>query len=50
MIKKLEKILERYYKLNELVSDADVISRMDEWKKYTKELADISETAEKYLD
>lgn len=50
MIKKLEKILERYYKLNELVSDADVISHMDEWKKYTKELADVSETAEKYLE
>lgn len=50
MIKKLEKILEMYYKLNELVSDADVISHMDEWKKYTKELSDISETAEKYLE
>ena len=31
MFKKLDKMLERYSKLNELVSDADVIQRMDEF-------------------
>ena len=50
MFKKLDKMLERYEKLNELVSDADVISRMDEWKAYTKELADMTETVEKYTE
>ena len=50
MFKKLDKLLERYDKLNQLVGDADVISRMDEWKAYTKELADISETVEKYSE
>ena len=50
MFKKLDKIIERFDKLNELVSDADVIARMDEWKAYTKELADITETAEKYSE
>jgi len=50
MLKKLEKILERYEKLNELVSDPEIIARMDEWKKYTKELADLTETAEKYSE
>ncbi|MBO4251425.1 MAG: peptide chain release factor 1 [Clostridia bacterium] len=50
MFKKLDKMLERYEKLNELVSDADVISRMDEWKAYTKELDDMSETVEKYTE
>ena len=50
MFKKLDLILERYNKLNELVSDADVISRIDEWKKYSKELSDISETVEKYVE
>ena len=50
MFKKLDKIIERFDKLNELVSDADVIVRMDEWKAYTKELADITETAEKYSE
>lgn len=50
MFKKLDKMLDRYEKLNELVSDADVISRMDEWKAYTKELADMSETVEKYSE
>ena len=50
MFKKLDKMLERYEKLNELVSDSEVISRIDEWKGYTKELADISETVEAYTE
>ena len=50
MFKKLDKMLERYEKLNELVSDANVIARMDEWKLYTKELADMQETVEKYKE
>ena len=47
MFKKLDKMLERYEKLNKLVSDPDVISRMDEWKGYPKELAERSEPVEK---
>ncbi len=50
MFKKLDKMLERYEKLNELVGRADVIARIDEWKAYTKELADMSETVEKYTE
>ena len=50
MFKKLDKMLERYEKLNELVSDSDVLSRMDEWRAYTKELADMQETVDKYLE
>lgn len=50
MFKKLDKMLERYEKLNQLVSDGEVISRIDEWKSYTKELADMSETVDKYLE
>jgi len=50
MFKKLDKMLERFDKLNELVSDSEVISRMDEWRAYTKELADITETVEKYTE
>lgn len=50
MYKKLDKMLERYDKLNELVSDANVIAKIDEWKAYTKELADMTETVEKYLE
>ena len=38
MISKLEAILQRYLKLQELVADPQVISNMDEWKKYTKEM------------
>jgi len=50
MFKKLDKMLERYDKLNELVGDAEVIARIDEWRAYTKELAEITETVEKYTE
>ena len=50
MFKKLDKMLVRFDKLNELVGDADVISRIDEWREYSKELADMTETVEKYLE
>lgn len=50
MFKKLDKMLERYEKLNRLVGDPAVIAKMDEWKAYTKELADMQETVEKYTE
>ncbi len=50
MFKKLDKMLERYDKLNELVGDSEVISRIDEWRGYTKELSEITETVEKYTE
>lgn len=50
MFKKLDKMLERFNKLTELTSDADVIAKMDEWKAYSKELADMSETVDKYKE
>lgn len=50
MFKKLDKMLERYEKLNELVGSPEVIAKMDEWKSYTKELADMQETVDKYLE
>ncbi|MBO7344429.1 MAG: peptide chain release factor 1 [Clostridia bacterium] len=50
MFKKLDKMLERFDKLNELVGDSEVISRIDEWRSYTKELSEITETVEKYTE
>ena len=50
MFKKLDKMLERFDRLNELVSDSEVISRINEWREYTKELADITETVDKYQE
>ena len=50
MFKKLDKMLERFDKLNQLVSDNEVISRIDEWRAYTKELSEITETVEKYSE
>lgn len=50
MFKKLDKMIERYDKLNELVGNADVIAKIDEWRAYSKELSDMTETVEKYLE
>ena len=50
MFKKLDKMLERYEKLNQLVGDSEVIARIDEWRAYTKELSEITETVEKYTE
>ena len=50
MFKKLDKMLEKFDKLNQLVSDASVIAKMDEWTAYSKELSEITETVEKYTE
>ena len=50
MISKLEGILARYEKLNELISDPCVLADMETWKKYAKERSDIEETAQKYSE
>ncbi len=50
MIKKLEDILEKYNALSREMSDPDVIAQPERWTQCAKEHADISETAEKYLE
>ncbi|MGN0819954.1 MAG: peptide chain release factor 1 [Christensenellaceae bacterium] len=50
MIAKLEGILERFNKLTELISDPQVIAKIDDWQKYVKERAEIEDTANKYLE
>lgn len=50
MIAKLEGILERFNKLTELISDPQIISKIDEWQKYVKERAELEDTANKYLE
>ena len=50
MSKKLDNILERYEKLNELMLDPAVISNIDEYKKYAKEMSGLEETVEKYKE
>ena len=47
MTSKLQSVLDRYEKLNELISDPSIISDIQNYKKYTKELSDITETVEK---
>ena len=50
MIKKLEDILEKYNKLSQEMSDPAVIAQPERWTQCAKEHADVSETAEKYLE
>ncbi|MBO4323043.1 MAG: peptide chain release factor 1 [Clostridia bacterium] len=50
MIEKLENILERFNKLNDLMADPEVLSDMEKWKSYAKERADIEETANLYSE
>ncbi len=50
MISKLEAVLERFNKLTDLIIDPEVLSNMEEWQKYSKERAEIEETAQKYLE
>ncbi len=48
MLKKSQEILNRYRFLEEKLSDSSVIGDMPTWQKYSKEQAEIRETAEKY--
>ena len=50
MIKKLTEIAERYAFLTEKISDPEVISDMSAWQKYSKEQADLRETAEAFAE
>ncbi len=47
MTPKLQSVLDRYEKLNELIADPAVISDVNSYKKYTKELYDMTETVDK---
>lgn len=48
MLDKLQNIEDRYVELETLVSDPQVISRMEEWRKYAKEHARLRETVEAF--
>ena len=50
MFKKLDELLKRYEFLSEKLSDSEVIADMVTWQKYSKEQADLTETAEKYTE
>ena len=50
MFHKLDEIEKRYVFLSDALADPDVIADMSVWKKYSKEQADLRETAEKYRE
>ena len=45
MLKKAESVIQRYTALGEKMSDPDLLSDMEEWKKVSKEHADLEELA-----
>ena len=50
MIEKLEEVLKRYEELTKLISDPEVISNQNEFKKYMKEQSGLTEVVEKYKE
>lgn len=50
MFKKLESVEERYDELTNLISDPEMVSRQEEWKKLMKEHADLEEIVSKYRE
>jgi len=47
---RLEAVEARYEKLNELLSDPDIVSNTNKLREYSKEQSDIQETVEKYRE
>ena len=50
MFQKLEGVEARYEELNKLISDPEVISNQNEWKKLMKEHSSIEDVVEKYRE
>lgn len=50
MFDKLEELEKKYNQLTEMISDPEVISNQDEWKKYMKEHSQIKEVVEKFIE
>ena len=50
MFKKLEDVEKRYEELNKMISDPNVISNQNEWKKLMKEHSDLEDVVSKYRE
>ena len=50
MFQKLEDVEKRYEELNKLISDPEMISKQNEWKKLMKEHSDLEEVVLKYRE
>jgi len=48
MLDKLQAVEERFEELEKLISDPEVINRQDQWREYTKEHSQLSDTVEVY--
>lgn len=48
MIDKLQAIEDRYVELSQKISDPEIISNVNEWRKYVKEHAAIEDIVLKY--
>lgn len=50
MFDKLEEILKKYEELTELISNPDIISDQNSWKKYMKEQSAMKDVVDKYIE
>ena len=50
MFDKLEELLKKYNELTEKISDPDIISDQNTWKKLMKERSQMTDVAEKYIE
>ena len=50
MFDRLQAVEERYEKLNELLSDPEIVNDPNKLRKYSKEQSDIQETVEVYRE
>lgn len=50
MFDKLEELLKKYNELTEKISDPDIISDQDTWRKYMKEQSAMKDVADKYAE
>lgn len=50
MFQRLDDVEKRYEELNGLISDPEVISRQNEWKKLMKEHSDLEDVVLKYRE
>ncbi len=50
MLERLQGLEERYDELSNLISDPEIINRQNEWQKYTKEHAELTEVVSVYRE
>ena len=50
MFDRLQAVEDRYDKLNEMLSDPDIVNNTDKLRQYSKEQSDLQETVDTYRE